>query len=67
MEREGDSSLIEREQKQLKTLRERVNKIKCWLENNDDKPGKSGKPKKSNLTDNESEDEKRPWRDSGLR
>jgi hypothetical protein len=50
---QGDSSLIEREHKQLKTLRERVNKIKCSLENNDDKRGKSGQPKKSNVTDNE--------------
>ena len=47
-------SLVEREQKQLKTLREKVKKIKRWLDENDDKPGKGGKPKKSNLTDNES-------------
>ncbi|MGH8772910.1 MAG: transposase, partial [Burkholderiales bacterium] len=49
-----DSSLGQREQQQLKTLREKVAKIKRWLADNDDKPGKSGKPRKSNLTDNES-------------
>ena len=47
-------SLVEREEKQLKTLREKIKKIKRWLEHNEDKPGKGGKPKKSNLTDNES-------------
>jgi len=47
-------SVVEREEKQLKTLREKVRKIKRWLDDNDDKPGKGGKPKKSNLTDNES-------------
>jgi hypothetical protein len=53
-EAQCDSSLVEREQQQLKTLREKVKKIKRWLQDNDDKPGKSGKPRKSNLTDNES-------------
>jgi len=47
-------SVVEREEKQLKTLRERVGKIKRWLDDNDDKPGKGGKPRKSNITDNES-------------
>ena len=45
---------VEREEKQLKTLREKVKKIKRWLDGNDDKPGKGGKPRKSNLSDNES-------------
>jgi hypothetical protein len=40
--------------RQLKTLREKVAKIKRWLEANEDKPGKSGKPRKTNLTDSES-------------
>jgi len=57
--RERDKSECEewsvgREAKQLKTLREKVKKIKRWLEHHDDKPGKGGKPRKSNLTDNES-------------
>jgi hypothetical protein len=32
----------------------RRHKIKEWLKENDDKPGKTGKPVKSNVTDNES-------------
>jgi len=51
---EEDGSVVEREEKQLKTLREKVKKIKRWLDDNDDKPGKGGTPRKSNLTDNES-------------
>jgi hypothetical protein len=46
--------VIEREQKQIETLREKVKKLKRWLKQNEDKIGKSGKPRKSNLTDNES-------------
>lgn len=46
--------VVEREQKQIETLRARVKKLKSWLKENEDKPGKSGKPRKSNLTDNES-------------
>lgn len=34
-------------------------KIKRWLDENDDKPGKGGKPKKSNITDRKREDEER--------
>ena len=44
----------EREQKQIDTLREKVKKLKSWLKENQEKIGKSGKPRKSNLTDNES-------------
>ncbi len=43
-----------RERRQIKTLRGKVRKLKGWLAANEDKPGKTGKPKKSNLTDNES-------------
>jgi hypothetical protein len=46
--------VAEREQKQIETLRERVKKLKGWLKQNEEKVGKSGKPRKSNLTDNES-------------
>jgi hypothetical protein len=35
-------------------MKEKAKKIKEWLEGNDDKPGKTGKPVKSNITDNES-------------
>lgn len=51
---EGDDPVMERERQQLKTLREKVKKLKRWLSENEDKPGKTGKPRKSNLTDNES-------------
>jgi len=56
--REMDSNtepdpVVEREQKQIETLRARVKKLKNWLKGNDEKWGKTG-PKKSNLTDNES-------------
>ena len=57
--KEMDSStdpdpVVEREQRQVETLRARVKKLKGWLKQNEDKVGKSGKPRKSNLTDNES-------------
>jgi hypothetical protein len=46
--------VVEREQKQIETLREKVRKLKSWLRKNEEKIGKSGKERKSNLTDNES-------------
>lgn len=49
-----DTGRREKEQQTLTKLRQHVKKLKAWLEDNDDKPGKSGKPKKSNITDNES-------------
>jgi transposase len=45
---------VGREQKQIETLRAKIKKLKSWLKENQDKIGKSGKPRKSNLTDNES-------------
>ncbi len=42
------------EEKFVETLNKRITKIKAWLKDHDDKPGKTGKPKKSNITDNES-------------
>ncbi|MFZ3089045.1 MAG: transposase, partial [Nitrospirota bacterium] len=51
---EKDKEVIEQEQRYAETLRDRVRKIKDWLKANDDKLGKSGKPIKSNITDNES-------------
>jgi len=44
----------ESEEKFVETLSKRVLKIRAWLNHNDDKPGKTGKPRKSNITDNES-------------
>lgn len=50
----GSDPVVERERQQIETLRARVKKLKGWLKGNDEKWGKSGKPRKSNLTDNES-------------
>src|SRR5215467_6634764 len=47
-------SMVERERKQIETLLARVKKLKSWLKENQEKIGKSGSPRKSNLTDNES-------------
>lgn len=57
--REQDKSqtevqIVDREKKFVETLGKRVSKIREWLSKNDDKPGKTGKPRKSNITDNES-------------
>lgn len=52
--RQTDKEVIERDEKYIATLQKHVKKIKEWLDNNVDKPGKTGKPKKSNITDNES-------------
>ncbi len=49
-----DQAVQAREEQYLATLRKRVKKLKSWLDDNDDKPGKGGRPKKSNVTDNES-------------
>jgi transposase len=51
---EADKAVIEKEEQYAATLREKVKKIKDWLKNNDDKPGSGNKPRKSNITDNES-------------
>jgi transposase len=49
-----DKEITAREEKYIKTLRKRMKKIREWLSENDDKIGKSGKPIKSNITDNDS-------------
>ncbi len=51
---EANSKIIEKEAKYVDTIKKNLIKIKTWLNDNDDKPGKSGKPVKSNITDNES-------------
>jgi transposase len=51
---EKDKEVIEREEKYVNTIRSKAEKIRQWLKENDDKPGKLGKPVKSNITDNES-------------
>jgi len=49
-----ESKVKESEEKFVETLNKRVSKIREWLNRNEDKPGKTGKPRKSNITDNES-------------
>src|SRR5712691_6456500 len=54
-DRAGQSSPIQAaREKQIATLRRATKKVKDWLWKNEDKPGATGKPRKSNLTDNES-------------
>jgi len=52
--KEKDKGTVEQEGRYVETIRKKANKIKDWLKENDDKPGKTGKPVKSNITDNES-------------
>jgi transposase len=52
--REVKAEVVEQEQQYVATLKRQVKKLKAWLDDNDDKPGKSGRPRKSNVTDNES-------------
>jgi hypothetical protein len=52
--RGADRGVIEREEKYVETLRGKVKKIRAWLRGSEDKPGKSGKPLKINITENES-------------
>jgi len=49
-----NESRREKEDQAVGTMRKHVKKLKDWLADNDDRLGKSGKPKKSNVTDNES-------------
>ncbi len=49
-----NKSLKEKRDTQVKKLRDKSEKIKKWLMENEDKTGRSGKIIKSNITDNES-------------
>ncbi len=49
-----DSEQTGREVQAAQSLKAKAKKIRQWLKENEDKPGKSGKPRKSNITDNES-------------
>ena len=51
---EANKEEVQQEEQYVETIKKRVKKIKQWLKENDDKPGKTGKPVKSNITDNES-------------
>lgn len=50
----GSGGRREREERQIETLRGQMAKLRKWMSENEDKPGKTGKPRKSNVTDNES-------------
>lgn len=52
--------MIAQDKQYVSSLRRQVRKIKEWLNDNDDKPGKTGRPIKSNITDNESAKMKSP-------
>ncbi|OKY74488.1 MAG: transposase [Desulfobulbaceae bacterium DB1] len=51
---QGEGAQTGRDEQYVATLRNRLTKIRKWLNGNDDKPGKTGKPRKSNITDNDS-------------
>lgn len=51
---EAEKHVRDTEKKYLATLKRQSEKIKKWLDDNDDKPGRSGTPIKSNITDNDS-------------
>jgi len=50
----GRDDVNGRERKSVERLQKRVTRIREWLAGNEDRLGKTGKPIKSNLTDNES-------------
>ncbi len=53
--RDGDQAGRRRdEQQQIEVLRAQARKLRAWLAEHDDKPGRTGKPRKSNITDNDS-------------
>lgn len=49
-----ECEMKKRDDQYVKTLQRQIKKVKDWLDKNDDKPGKTGKPRKSNITDNDS-------------
>jgi transposase len=52
--KEEDADVVERERRQISTLRKASRKIREFLEENEEKLGSSGKPIQSNITDNDS-------------
>jgi len=49
-----EREMKKRDDKYVETLRKQIKKVRNWLDDNDDKPGKTGKPRQSNITDNDS-------------
>jgi transposase len=50
----ADNDILAHDKRYVETLRRQVRKIKEWMDDKDDKPGKTGRPIKSNITDNDS-------------
>jgi len=46
-----DVDVVEKAKQYIQTLRGQIKKLSKWLDDNDEKPGKTGKPRKSNITD----------------
>jgi len=51
---EEKNNIIETDTQYIATLQKQIKKIRDWTNDNDDRPGASGKPVKSNITDNDS-------------
>jgi transposase len=51
---EASKKIIHRDENYISTVQRQLKKIRIWMDNNDDKPGYSGTPIKSNITDNDS-------------
>jgi len=51
---EKEPELVAREQRYVEKLRSQVRKIRKWMGENEDKPGRGGGIRKSNITDNDS-------------
>jgi transposase len=49
-----EREMKKRDNKYADTLMKEIKKIRKWMDDNDDKPGKTGTPIKSNITDNDS-------------
>ena len=52
--KETEEGLIAKEKQYIERLRSQAKKIRKWLDENDDKPGRGGGIRKSNITDNDS-------------
>lgn len=53
-DKRGEADVLAKNRQYIKKVQKQISKLREWQNNNDDKPGKSGKPIKSNITDNES-------------
>jgi transposase len=51
---DSGEQIKDKDQRFIDKLRKKIEKIRNFTDKNDDKPGKTGKPRKSNVTDNDS-------------